>query len=421
MKAEIEALIANAITEYESSAARNIRSNVAVAHAQTGFVSFLRELAGVIQALPPEPEEQEEDTRVDGPTVMPPERSTASENQTKDATIPPDQVSNEHANYFEYLKDCGRRGVDALVSQAFLRAMNQTCREFAELDEAMGTPMDVTDKEAQVYRLAFIAGKHATSDGGNQPPSGLRGDPWAPRRQDDGTRDRWPWPWCQTCGDFLPTHSHQERAPEPEPEKARIQDEFRKLEDIIVQQREQIKSLVSGTADTASLALQPISCNHENGRAKLERLEKLITGALRSGVAAHGESLAGSNLGSMAKRITGAVEAESAALRAQIAQLQQKIREAHDLVSRKGQADNHDFVGCLIDGILNLKEGLSLCATEREAAEAALRAYGQHTPDCLRQLEKPPYRAVRASCTCGFDRALSGSLGALHREGHEPK
>jgi hypothetical protein len=31
---------------------------------------------------------------------------------------------------------------------------------------------------------------HDKSDGGNQPPSGLRGDPVAPRKQDDGTRDK---------------------------------------------------------------------------------------------------------------------------------------------------------------------------------------------------------------------------------------
>jgi hypothetical protein len=47
------------------------------------------------QALAAQRQEQDEDTRVDGLKVMPPERATAAENQTKDATVTPDQKSNE--------------------------------------------------------------------------------------------------------------------------------------------------------------------------------------------------------------------------------------------------------------------------------------------------------------------------------------
>lgn len=71
---------------------------------------------------------------------------------------PPSTRTQEHIeNYSEYLRQCAASGDDALVSQRFLRAMDATCREFADCDEAMGMPDDIgTDEEAQVFRLAFI-------------------------------------------------------------------------------------------------------------------------------------------------------------------------------------------------------------------------------------------------------------------------
>lgn len=60
------------------------------------------------------------------------------------------------ADYTKYLDERAREGKPAYVSQAFLRAANETAREFAEVDEAMGTPMDGTDEDAQAYRLKFI-------------------------------------------------------------------------------------------------------------------------------------------------------------------------------------------------------------------------------------------------------------------------
>jgi len=58
--------------------------------------------------------------------------------------------------YSAYLKEREQADKPAYVSQAFLRASNATALEFAEVDEAMGTPIDGTDEDAQVFRLQLI-------------------------------------------------------------------------------------------------------------------------------------------------------------------------------------------------------------------------------------------------------------------------
>jgi len=81
---------------------------------------------------------------------------------------------------------------------------------------------------------------------------------------------------------------------------------------------------------------------------------------------------------------------ERSALREQIAQLQQAFDELH--------------LRC------------STLAAEKSAAEAALRVYGQHTPECGLDQNKgwPPIRSK--GCTCKFDQALQGSAGIARPE-----
>jgi hypothetical protein len=148
---------------------------------------------------------------------------------------------------------------------------------------------------------------------------------------------------CKHCGARWLTDGDI-AAPEPEPEKVTLPD-FNNDVAVLTDWANEVERYLRPPSEHGTHP--EYALEYTERTAKLRALRNAIV-ALQSGTA------------------------DTAALRAQIAQLQQKIREAHDLVSRKGQADNHDFAGCLIDGILNLKEGLSLCATERDAAEAAL-------------------------------------------------
>lgn len=73
------------------------------------------------------------------------------------------------------------------------------------------------------------------------------------------------------------------------------------------------------------------------------------------------------------------------AAREELATLKAEVQKAHDLVSRPGQSERHDFAGCLIDGIYSLQEGLTMAAKERDDAlteNSRLQPYVQHRAQC---------------------------------------
>jgi hypothetical protein len=51
-----------------------------------------------------------------------------------------------------------------------------------------------------------------------------------------------------------------------------------------------------------------------------------------------------------------------------------------------------------------------LQAAEQRASQFA--AYAQHKPHCWRHLERPPYNARRARCSCGLDALQAAQVEA---------
>lgn len=69
-------------------------------------------------------------------------------------------------------------------------------------------------------------------------------------------------------------------------------------------------------------------------------------------------------------------------LESQILKLQEErntlrttLKKAHDMVSRAGQPESHDFIACLFDGIYGLQEGLGRVVAERDALKDILRGF----------------------------------------------
>jgi hypothetical protein len=66
--------------------------------------------------------------------------------------------------------------------------------------------------------------------------------------------------------------------------------------------------------------------------------------------------------------------------------LRTALKKAHDMVSRAGQPESHDFIACLFDGIYGLQEGLGQVVAERDALRAAAKKVIENRecndPDC---------------------------------------
>ncbi len=109
-------------------------------------------------------------------------------------------------------------------------------------------------------------------------------------------------------------------------------------------------------------------------------------------------------------------------LQRELEQVKQTVHEAHDLVYRPNQASNHDFGRCLIDGILNIQEGLALAASERDTTQAQLQAlrtavegWGQMRAAC-------DWCSRHPTMLCDpHERVLLRELSALLATGQEPK
>jgi hypothetical protein len=104
-----------------------------------------------------------------------------------------DKISEEKANHAEWLGNAiGKALAEGLEKDFAVAAVAMSAHLGALREIALGYPERHGLTAAAYARryLDLVASLNTTSDAGNQPERGLRGDPGANRTTDDGTRDR---------------------------------------------------------------------------------------------------------------------------------------------------------------------------------------------------------------------------------------